>query len=285
MKNPMKKILIPTDFSANALNAIQYALQFFKEEHCTFYVLHVSQSIADPATTSMGFASINAAMMQEAIATDHKKLCKLIKTLRQENNNIDHHFVSLQEYTFFTEAVKNQVTDKDIDYIVMGTKGASGFKEAVIGSNTADVITKVKCPVLIVPEKAKYQAPGEVAFPTDYNLIYTPELLRRLTEILALHKAELRILNIQKNNEDLAPFQKANQETLDLLLKDHQHSFHTITHSNIEAAMQSFIEYKKIDLVVMVAKNLNFLQRLLFEPLVEKISYHTQIPFLVLHER
>src|SRR5699024_2569912 len=36
----MKKILLPTDFSANAYNAIEYALQLFKEEECTFYLLH-----------------------------------------------------------------------------------------------------------------------------------------------------------------------------------------------------------------------------------------------------
>jgi len=281
----MQKILIPTDFSANALNAIQYALQFFKKEKCTFYLLHVSQSVADPATTSMGFASINAAMMQEAMATDHRKLCKLVQTLRKENHNKLHDFIVLQEFTFFTEAVKKQVKEQNIDFIVMGTKGASGFKEAVIGSNTSDVITKVKCPVLVIPENAKYKSPGEIVFPTDYNLVYNNDLLISLIHVLNIHKPQLRILHIQKNNAELAAFQKANQETLDAHLANYIHSFHTIIHTDIEAAMQNFIEYKDIDMVVMIAKNLNFLQRLLFEPLVEKISYHTQIPFLVLHER
>jgi hypothetical protein len=53
----------------------------------------------------------------------------------------------------------------------------------------------------------------------------------------------------------------------------------------LEAAVQEFTESKGIDLIVMVAKNLNILQRVLFRPRVEKLSYHIKIPFLILHEQ
>lgn len=52
----------------------------------------------------------------------------------------------------------------------MGTKGASGIKEKILGSNAGDVITKVQCNTLIVPVQVKLSKPREIAFPTDFNI-------------------------------------------------------------------------------------------------------------------
>lgn len=63
-----------------------------------------------------------------------------------------------------------------------------------------------------------------------------------------------------------------------------ENSFHTITGEKLEAAVQHFTKCRKVDMTVMVTKNLNFLKRILFKLKVEKLSYHITIPFLVLHE-
>ncbi|WP_245726521.1 hypothetical protein [Pricia antarctica] len=63
-----------------------------------------------------------------------------------------------------------------------------------------------------------------------------------------------------------------------------EHGFHSLTGTKLETAVQAFTESRDIDMIAMVAKNLNFFQRILFRPEVEKISYHTKVPFLVLHE-
>lgn len=63
-----------------------------------------------------------------------------------------------------------------------------------------------------------------------------------------------------------------------------ENSFHTITGEKLEAAVQCFTKCRKVDMIVMVTKNLNFLKRILFKLKVEKLSYHITIPFLVLHE-
>ena len=62
-------------------------------------------------------------------------------------------------------------------------------------------------------------------------------------------------------------------------------SFHFLTNNNIEDAVQCFVESRDIDMIAMVAKNLNYFQRILFMPTVEEISYHSDVPFLVLHEQ
>ena len=83
----------------------------------------------------------------------HAILCKI----EERNANTLHSFKTIALYDFFVDGINAEVEKNNIDIIIMGTKGATGFKGAVVGSNTGDVITKVKCPLLAIPEDALYK--------------------------------------------------------------------------------------------------------------------------------
>ena len=279
----MKNILIPTDFSTNAWNALKYALELFEKSTCTFHLLHVSQVLSyTGAQTTM---LVSPEVLEESVLKESKeKFEKLKKDIDRLPLNTKHTFKTTSLQSFFTDSIKKQVKEKNIDLIVMGTKGATGLKELTIGSNTGDVITKVKCPLLAVPENTTYSRPKEIAFPTSYNLGYDIKVLDDLKELALLHQSALRFLYISTKCEDLSKEQMKNQTFLNNYFTDIEHTFHKVTGQKLEAAVQCFTESRDVDMIVMVAKNLNFLQRILFRPAVEKISYHTDIPFLVLHE-
>lgn len=278
----MKNILIPTDFSENSWNAIIYALSFFKRIHCNFYFLHVSPF--KETVVGNSFYESGKTTTKNTEGSNARQMQSLLKKIEKQPLNTKHRFFVTNEYMFFVDAVRKQVEEKSIDFIVMGTKGASGIQEKTIGSNTGDVITKVKCPVLVIPEKASYIKPKEIAFPTDYNMLYKSRVLDTITDILVSNKASLRVLHIAKKEQELTGLQKKNKDFLDDSLGKIKHSFHFLSNPNIEEAVQCFVESRNIEVITMVAKNLNFFQRILFHPVVEKISYHTSIPFLVLHE-
>ncbi|MCE2611553.1 universal stress protein [Flavobacteriaceae bacterium D16] len=279
----MLRILIPTDFSKNAWNALIYGLDLFRKERCTIYLLHVNPL---PPYSGAG-SSIKAStqMLRETmLAESEKNLKKLLDKINETLPNEQHTFMTIALYDFFVDSIKREVVDKHIDLIIMGTKGASGLKKVSMGSNTGDVITKVKCPLLAVPEDAKYKIPKEIAFPTDYYINYDVEVLDTLTSVVNRNEACLRVLHITKRGEELTREQLQNKDFLHDYLRGISHTFHTITGSKLETAVQCFVESRDIDMIAMVAKNLNFFQRILFRPAVEEISYHIEIPFLVLHE-
>ncbi len=279
----MRRILVPTDFSDNAWNAIRYALELFKNEKCTFYLLHVNP--IPPYSAAGSSVRTTTAVLKDAMIKDSKVgLKKLVQQIKAYSDNRNHTFVSTALYDYFVDTVKREVQDKKIDLIVMGTKGASGLKRVTVGSNTGDVITKVKCPLLAVPENATYKIPKEIAFPTDYHIAYDMNVLDTLIKMVRMNDATLRIVHISKKGEDLSEEQMEHKDFLHDYLRGVDHSFHSLTGTRLEAAIQCFVESRDIDLVAMVAKNLNFFQRILFKPAVEEISYHTDIPFLVLHE-
>lgn len=279
----MKNILIPTDFSENSWNAIQYGINFLKKKRCNFYLLHVSM-ISYTTGADMPLIPSTDILEKTVLSQAKKSLEKLLKKIKKSFQNPKHHFFTVSNYNFFIEAIKEQVEEKEIDLIIMGTKGASGLQEVIIGSNAADLITRIKCPTLIIPENAQFKPVKEIAFPTDYNLYYQSNILDSIVKLIKMSNASIRVLHVAKKNEALTQFQTENKELLEDFFSFQKHSFHKVTNSKIEEGVQCFVESRGIDMIVMIAKNLNIFQRILFKPTVEEISYHTDIPFYVLHE-
>ena len=278
----MRRILIPTDFSENSFNAIKYGLQLLREK-CTIYLLHVNPI---PVYSAAGSRLATAPrVMEHSLVLENKRCMEnLLKRIKTFPGYQKHTFLTITESDHFVECIKREVLEKNIDLILMGTKGATGLKKVSLGSNTSAVITKVKCPLLAIPEDAKYRQPREIAFPTDYHLSYDIKVLDNLIEVLSANNATLRVLHISRKGEELTEEQKRNKDFLHDYLNEVPHTFHTLTGSRLETSVQCFVESRDIDIVAMVAKNLNFFQRILFRPAVEEISYHMEIPFLVLHE-
>ena len=266
----MKNILLPTDFSENSWNAIRYAIQFFNETSCNFYLLHVDDNLT---------RSLNK---QNETSTD--KLNAFLTKITNNQKVKNHHFSTISEHHSFVESIRKQVDENAIDYIVMGTKGASGIKKIILGSNTADVITRVKCNTLIVPEKANYEEIKQVAFPTDYSVEYNLQVLQPLSDILQKTKAGLNILHVSNESEILNTNQINNKSLLEEYFKHIKHKFHHIINKNIEETIETFAECKDVNLIAMIAKNLNFFQQLFFRSKIKEVSFQTAIPFLVLHE-
>lgn len=280
----MKHILIPTDFSENAWNAITYAIQFFETSSCTFYLLNVNTP-----KTHQNFEVLHTSNLHSFSKSISNQQAKkhLNETLKRINKsfplNKNHKFNTILDTNFLINSIRDQVEQKRIDFIVMGTKGASDFQKIAIGNNTGNVITRVKCTTLVVPKHAKYVNLKEIAFPTDYSFFYPLETLQPITDLVQVCKATVRVAHLDKTGIALNENQQRNKDFLDHYLVGAKHSFHCLTHTHIEYAMQEFVESNKVNLITMLAKNLNYFQNILFHPLGAKVNYYTDIPFLVLH--
>ena len=281
----MKNILLPTDFSENSWNAIKYAVQFFENIKCNFYLLHIIRSntiVTNDIPYILDQNVIDELYTKPAKQKLHEIFNRITElSLNQEN----HKFYMLTDYGFFIDSIRKTVDEKHIDFIVMGTKGASGLEKIILGTNTAAVITKVKCNTLAIPENSKFVIPKEIALPTDFSLSHSLQVLQPISDIIERFKSSLRIVHINKNKVELNTDQNKNKELLDDYFNNQKLSFHYLTNKKVEDAIQCFVESRDINMICMVAKNLNYFQQILFHSKVEEISYHTDIPFLVLHEK
>ncbi len=283
----MKNILFPTDFSKNSWNAIEYAITLLKDTPCNFYVLHVD-ALNRSGVDYNSFALPSDIIQPKAInMTPKDNPANIFARIKTITTNKEHHFIVLHEFGNIIDIIRKTVLEKKISLIVMGTKGASGIKETILGSNTGNVMTKVPCNLLVVPEKALQCVPKEIAFPTDYHVFYSHSILDAISKMLRITNAKLRVVHISKPNIKLNEAQKQNMAYLqDYLLELHEksHSIHNLKLEKTKTAIEEFVINEKIDMVIMVAKNLNFLQQLLFGSTIKKISFQTSVPILVLHE-
>ena len=160
----MKRILLPTDFSENSLNAIHYALTFFKGIPCEFCFLNI-QKPSEYVTGEIYTSSPTESTIYDSVAKDHKeKLNELVLRYEKEYEQQPFTFDSIFDFDVFVDAIQQVVNTRSIELIIMGTNGATDAAEVLFGSNTLKVIRNVNCPILAIPEGFQYQQFASVLF-------------------------------------------------------------------------------------------------------------------------
>ncbi|GAA4272880.1 universal stress protein [Aquimarina gracilis] len=277
----MKNILLPTDFSDNARNAINYAMEFFKKELCTFYILNV-QKASRYTTDDLMAAPANTTIHQSVIGDVKKKLAILAEELKSEYPNENYTFHTVTDYDIFTDAIKQAVRSKEIDLIVMGTNGATGAAEVVFGSNTLNVIRKVDCPVLAIPQGYGFKDLKTILYTIDYEDHFNTSGIAPLMDVLAKYKSSLRILKIKEDDTiTIADFD--DKKHMKEFFKGVNHTFHSIVNVPTALAINSFVQIMNIDLTAMFIKRETFMERFFKGSETSKISYGTRVPLLIMH--
>jgi nucleotide-binding universal stress UspA family protein len=277
----MKKILLPTDFSDNALNAINYALQLFKGDKCTFYLLNTYTPVIYSYDYQMSTAGYLGEVVDVVKKNSTDKLDKLKNQLNKKYKNENHKLVTISSFNLLTDEIKDLIDTYNLDLIVMGTKGASGAKEILFGSNTIHVIKKSKCPVFAVPDGYFFEKPMEILFPTDYKIDYTEKQLNILKTIANLYKSRVHILNVS-HGRDLNEKENRNKEKLEKLLSKVKHASYRVDDQEIPNAINEFQKTTYVHLLMMINNKHSFFENLFFKPVIHQIGFHLTVPFLVI---
>jgi nucleotide-binding universal stress UspA family protein len=278
----MKRILLPTDFSENAYNAISYAVQLYKDIKCKFYILHTYTPVSISAGRMVdNYSSFD--LQDITKETAERKLKGIEDRLKTEFNNANHTFITMVSFNTLTSEMVEVVKKKEIEFVIMGTKGATGAKEIFIGSNTMQTIKNLKCPVIAIPSGFKYEKPSEILFPTDYKIHKANKYLSLIKELCENNNnnSKLHILNVSQDIS-LKEKQEQTETFLDDFFKETIHLFHNTENEDLVKAIITFKKTYKINFLIMVHNEHNLFENLFFKPVVNQMVYHTNIPFLVI---
>lgn len=265
----MKKILLPTDFSTNTENAIAYALQLFKNEPCTFYLLHAYHNAPSAPTTK----TIMQKILDDAIIT-----------LYERNENKDHEFKGILLTDSVVNATNKTFIDEGIDYVVIGTQGSSALKEVFLGSNTLSVIKYIdRCPVIVVPTEYEYRTPEEIVLATDFKHAFIEPEIHPFIAFSQLWNSKISVLHIA-TEAILSDLQLSNKTLLKKALGQTEPEFINIRKQDTLA--DTLLSFKKGDkhiaLFTMMRTKHGFFDKIFREPVIKKMAFQTSIPFLVL---
>lgn len=218
--------------------------------------------------------------------TSEEGMERLMEMIKLHPDNPKHRFHTICTFNSLIEAVRNVIAKKDIDIIVMGTKGTNSSKAKIFGTNTVTLMEKIKeCPVIAVPEGYSYSVPKEIVFPTDYKSDYKKKELHYLIEIAKLHDSKINIVHIDKNKDGkLSRKQEANKQLLQDILNGTDYEIHFLPAVNVSDGINVFIESKDCDIIAFLNRKHLFFGSILSNPMVKEIGYDPKIPILELND-
>lgn len=276
----MKKLILPTDFSENATNAINYAQELFANTTCTFYLLNTYTPMIYSYDYQLNSGAYIGEVLDMVKENSLQKLEELKQKLQIKYKNPKHQFELISSFNLLTDELDYTITEYDIDLIIMGTKGASGLNEILFGSNTIHVIKKVKCPVLAIPDGFFFEKPKDILFPTDYKIDYSNKHLNILKSIAKEHQSAVHTLHVS-SGRDLNDEEIKNKNTLEKLLLDLNNTFYTVKDQEIPQAINEFQKSTYVHLLMMIRNKHTFLENLFLKKIINQIGFHLTIPFLV----
>ncbi|WP_147678470.1 universal stress protein [Algibacter pacificus] len=241
----MKKILVPTDFSEQAENALKVAAQLARTHNCEIHLLHVIELPLNEVDALTSHSEFPEAIFFMKLA--HKKFNKLKNEDYLEGINI-YESVGFQE---IFKGVFHASKKHDIDLIIMGSNGASGLKEMIIGSNTEKIVRTSETPVLVIKNEHQSFKVTNFVFASDFKKENKPSYQK------ALHFAKifnanmhLLIVNTPNNFKTSGESLLAMQTFADDFDYPHQ-SINIYNDINIETGIMNFSESISAELIGM----------------------------------
>lgn len=279
----MKNILCPTDFSQNAENALKFAVEISRQVSGNLILFHAySVQLIDP--------NMPAEIYLSAYQEEEKSAKESLEDLKNRivNANKDESGKDI----FTTEAVVSQglvveetlsmIKDFKIDLVVMGTHGASGITELILGSNTASVIEKSPVPVLAIPHNTSMRELRKIVYAYDDIKSGLPSF-HKLLEFASIYDSDITLLHIIESGKDTEELNKKEFEKIKSATDYKKLSLELVREEKVLEGINDYVNTHDVDALAMTIKKRNLFDRIFNKSLTKKMAYHTRVPLLALH--
>ena len=270
----MKKILIPTDFSEHAEYALKVAAQIAKKHNGEIILLHMLEL---PNQTGDAVSSGHA--LPEIMFFKNAALAKLEGLM--DSDFLEGLKVSeIVQFELAFDGILKLIKKNDIDLIVMGSHGASGFKDMFIGSNAEKVVRHSEVPVLIIKKEIPDFTINKFVFASDFSdEVKVP--FAKVVEVANKFEAELNLVMINTPNSFKSTL--VAQEIMDKFVSQFnikKVSTHIFNDANVEKGILNFSNYINADLIGMCTHGRKGLSHFFNGSISEDLVNHAVKPVL-----
>jgi nucleotide-binding universal stress UspA family protein len=275
----MKTIIVPTDFSPIATNAMNFAADMAVNINASLMLLHIYQIPVSMTDVPVVMASAD-------------ELRKSSETKLQEIKNSLTHITS-GKIKVYTEARLGDVSDELEDVckhiqpfaVIMGTRGASGIERVLFGSTTLTAVCHLKWPVIVVPPGKEYGTGiKKIGFACDFDKVVESTPIQFIKNMVKEFGAELHVLNVDYKGKHFKPETPEESMLLNELLADLNPNYHFIEHADIEDGINEFAEKNNIDLLITIPKKHKLLDSLFKQSSTKQLVTRSHVPVMCVHE-
>jgi nucleotide-binding universal stress UspA family protein len=275
----MKTFLIPTDFSSNAKNALNYAVELCKKEAAKILIVNAYKIDLEVAGNDRDQLENELARVKKVADDKLAYLCS--NTLK--NSGITCEYVSREGYMI--DVIVDIIKEKQIDLVVMGTKGANDFAGAILGSNTVKVISAAVCPVIAVPDGAPFKPIKKITYATAYHHSDI-RVIKKIVEMAKLFNAQINVMHVPEVGETAEESKSEMESFMNSVTAKIDYSsisFQIYDGEDTESALEDYIESEATDILVMSTHHRSFFDKLFGTSVTKRLALHNQIPLLAFH--
>jgi len=282
----MKRILVPTDFTEQSENALNFAYQIAKKINGEIELLHVLDAPEGDPYSGMNNVSLSGESSRgEGI--DNIYFAKLLEKTKERLEELKAQpdfsdvkiFHKMQTGTPYKNISRETESGK-VDLIIMGTSGVSDWEEAFVGSNAERVVRNAKCPVFTIQNEVNIDKIKNIAYASDFKFNHE-HLVDLVKEIGGLLKAKIHLVKV--NTPTDFKNDKINYGILKSFAEENRFSdyeLHVYNHEEEEDGIICFAESFGIDMIVMATEGRTGFSRLLEGSIAEDVVNFSKIPVL-----
>ncbi len=274
----MVNILVPTDLSDLSKVAVEYAIKIANKLDGTVTLLHVI-NIIQPTRATMRLRL--KTLEQELVDIAKEDLEKLVADVSKHAKTSQPIKVKIVKGTSFNDTVKREAKKLRSGLVVMGTRGASGLKKYVLGSNTASVIEVSHIPVLAVPELGTFRNFKNVVYASD--LTHIERELKTLIPYLQKFDSIVHLIHIASSLKEVSALEKKIDSAIQ------KSGFKNVivrvmVNKKIDEAIDHYVETTKADLLTMFTHDPTFYEKLFDRSMTRKMAFHSKVPLLAFRQ-
>jgi nucleotide-binding universal stress UspA family protein len=277
----MKTIIVPTDFSPVALNALRYALDMARAHDASIILLNTYQvpvSYSDAPVSPVTTLSIDdiRKSSEERLTDLQQDMARVtggttqIITDARLGNTVD----ALEE---MCAAVKPFA-------VVMGSHGSTGLERMIMGSTTLSVIRSLRYPVIVVPPGTAYKEIKKIGLACDFKDVVETIPVEYIKNIVSEFNAELLVLNVNRDGEHYDADTPLESAWLDSLLGDIKPNYYFLQRDDIVEGINEFSEKHNLDVVIVIPKKHNLLEKIFHKSHSRELVRNAHIPIVSIHE-
>ena len=287
---PIQKILVPTDFSDGATRALEYAVHLAQATEreaapAKLFILHAYR-VPNPVHLSPypvagaygGDTLVDYKQIKQEVEDDFKALVHdhLL------NKHVAYELISV--FDMPEEAIEETVNDKEIDLIVMGTRGG-GVIDKLVGSTTTHVMRRVACPLIAVPENAIFARVDHILLATDYEHIQHANTFQILVTLANIFRAEINVLHVTAKYTKLTQEKLAVGDMLDRMLRHAHHSYCHQENDDILEGLRAYLREhdQEVGMLAMIPRNHNLWDRITRGSITKDMLFEADRPVFVFH--
>lgn len=274
----MKKILVPYDFSPVALHALNFAADIArKAKNCNVTVINVIEQPTPDTIKTMGihdYDPMEVIYIKKLIEKVKEKMEALMGEAKYKDIKLSYKIVLGQPF----KEISTEISTEGIELVIMGTTGASGAKEILVGSNAERMVRYSKCPVITVSEAVEASDIQDIVFASNFHDVPS-SFVAHVKSLQELFDAELKIVKI--NTPSTFTTTRADKKQMEDFVTKYDiknYSFEIYNYLNEEEGIIAFAEDIDADLIAIGTRQRRGLGHFLTGSIAENVVNHAARP-------